>query len=99
IANGINPMDERRKKKREKRLKLKNELTFGQVHVKYTEYSSLYHKSWKIMAQRVKRYLESLYNKKISEITKEDIQKIFDEITARKHYVTANSILKLLTYI
>ncbi|KJV72719.1 phage integrase family protein [Orientia tsutsugamushi str. UT76] len=103
IANGINPMDERRKinkerrEKREKRLKLKNELTFGQVHVKYTEYSSLYHKSWKIMAQRVKRYLESLYNKKISEITKEDIQKIFDEITARKHYVTANSILKLLS--
>ncbi|SPR14495.1 tyrosine-type recombinase/integrase [Orientia tsutsugamushi] len=104
IANGINPMDERRKinkerrEKREKRLKLKNELTFGQVHVKYIiEYSSLYHKSWKIMAQRVKRYLESLYNKKISEITKEDIQKIFDEITAMKHYVTANSILKLLS--
>ncbi|KJV51016.1 putative integrase [Orientia tsutsugamushi str. Gilliam] len=49
------------------------------------------------MAQRVKRYSESLYNKKISEITKEDIQKIFDKITARKHYVTANSILKLLS--
>ncbi|KJV75586.1 Arm DNA-binding domain-containing protein [Orientia tsutsugamushi] len=49
IANGINPMDERRKinkerrEKREKRLKLKNELTFGQVHVKYTEYSRIYH--------------------------------------------------------
>ncbi|WP_371220120.1 hypothetical protein ACA348_12225 [Orientia tsutsugamushi] len=45
------------------------------------------------MAQRVKKYLESLYNTKISEITREDIQKIFDEITARKHYVTANNIL------
>ncbi|KJV93002.1 hypothetical protein OTSUT76_0818 [Orientia tsutsugamushi str. UT76] len=47
-------MDERRKinkerrEKREKRLKLENELTFGQVHVKYTEYSRIYHpKSWK----------------------------------------------------
>ncbi|WP_050897527.1 phage integrase central domain-containing protein [Orientia tsutsugamushi] len=49
------------------------------------------------MAQRVKRYLESLYNTKISEITKEDIQKLFDEKTAKKHYVTANSILKLLS--
>nr|WP_052691213.1 hypothetical protein [Orientia tsutsugamushi] len=49
------------------------------------------------MPQRVKMYLESLYNTKISKITKEDIQKIFDEITARKHYVTANSILKLLS--
>ncbi|KJV77239.1 hypothetical protein [Orientia tsutsugamushi] len=49
------------------------------------------------MAQRVKMYLESLYNTKISEITKDDIQKIFDEITAKKHYVTANSILKLLS--
>ncbi|KJV70954.1 Arm DNA-binding domain-containing protein [Orientia tsutsugamushi] len=104
IAKGINPMDERRKinnerrEKREKRLKLENELTFGQVHVKYTEYSRIYHlKSWKIMAQRVKMYLESLYNTKISEITKDDIQKIFDEITAKKHYVTANSILKLLS--
>ncbi|KJV76865.1 hypothetical protein [Orientia tsutsugamushi] len=33
-----------------------------------------------------KIYAAFLYNKKISEITKEDIQKIFDEITARKHY-------------
>ncbi|KJW07579.1 hypothetical protein OTUT144_0364 [Orientia tsutsugamushi str. UT144] len=71
IARGINPMNERqkinkeRREKREKRLKLKNELTFGQAHVKYTEYSSIYHKNWKIMAQRVKRYLESLYNTKI----------------------------------
>ncbi|KJV54001.1 hypothetical protein OTSGILL_0198 [Orientia tsutsugamushi str. Gilliam] len=103
IARGINPMDERRKvnkerrEKREKRLKLKNELTFGQVHVKYTEYSSLYHKSWKRTSERIKRYLESLYNTKISEITKEDIQKIFDEITARKHYVTANNILMNLS--
>ncbi|WP_342638311.1 site-specific integrase [Orientia tsutsugamushi] len=48
-------------------------------------------------AERVKRYLESLYNKKISEITKEDIQKIFDEITARKHYITANNILMNLS--
>ncbi|WP_269763908.1 hypothetical protein [Orientia tsutsugamushi] len=42
-------MDERRKinkerrEKREKRLKLKNELTFGQMHEKYAEYSSIYH--------------------------------------------------------
>nr|WP_064591478.1 integrase arm-type DNA-binding domain-containing protein [Orientia tsutsugamushi] len=49
IANGINPMDERRKinkerrEKREKRLKLENELTFGKVHEKYAEYSRIYH--------------------------------------------------------
>nr|WP_258230816.1 Arm DNA-binding domain-containing protein [Orientia tsutsugamushi] len=49
IANGINPMDERRKinkerrEKREKRLKLENELTFGQVHEKYAEYSRIYY--------------------------------------------------------
>ncbi|BAG39879.1 integrase [Orientia tsutsugamushi] len=42
-------------------------------------------------AERIKIYAAFLYNKKISEITKEDIQKIFDEITARKHYVTANN--------
>ncbi|SPR03889.1 integrase [Orientia tsutsugamushi] len=46
IANGIHPMEERRKinkerrEKREKRLKLKNELTLGHVHEKYTEFSS-----------------------------------------------------------
>ncbi|SPR08478.1 Arm DNA-binding domain-containing protein [Orientia tsutsugamushi] len=49
IAKGINPMDERRKinkerrKKRHKRLELQNELTFGQVHEKYAEYSRIYH--------------------------------------------------------
>ncbi|WP_371218378.1 Arm DNA-binding domain-containing protein [Orientia tsutsugamushi] len=49
IANGINPIDERRKinkerrEKREKRLQLQNELTFGQVHEKYAEYSRIYH--------------------------------------------------------
>ncbi|WP_342638150.1 tyrosine-type recombinase/integrase [Orientia tsutsugamushi] len=67
------------------------------MHVKYTEYSSLYHKNWKRTAERIKIYAAFLYNKKISEITKEDIQKIFDEITARKHYVTANNILMNLS--
>ncbi|WP_371220654.1 Arm DNA-binding domain-containing protein [Orientia tsutsugamushi] len=49
IANGINPMDERRKinkerrEKRHKRLGLQTELTFGQVHEKYAEYSRIYH--------------------------------------------------------
>ncbi|SPR13651.1 integrase arm-type DNA-binding domain-containing protein [Orientia tsutsugamushi] len=49
IANGINPMDARRKinkerrEKRHKRLELQNELTFGQVHEKYAEYSRIYH--------------------------------------------------------
>ncbi|KJV73865.1 hypothetical protein OTSUT76_2990 [Orientia tsutsugamushi str. UT76] len=81
IANGINPMDERRKinkerrEKREKRLKLKNELTFGQVHVKYNEYSSLYHKSWKRTAERVKIYAAFLYNKRYQRLPKKIFRK------------------------
>ncbi|SPR14484.1 hypothetical protein [Orientia tsutsugamushi] len=49
IANGIHPMEERRKinrerkEKREKKLELQNKLTFGQMHEKYAEYSSIYH--------------------------------------------------------
>ncbi|SPM46014.1 integrase [Orientia tsutsugamushi] len=49
IANGINPMDERRKinkerrEKRHKRLGLQTELTFGHMHEKYAEYSRIYH--------------------------------------------------------
>ncbi|WP_371222666.1 Arm DNA-binding domain-containing protein [Orientia tsutsugamushi] len=49
IANGIPPMEERRKinrekrEKKHKRLELQNELTFGQVHEKDAEYSSIYH--------------------------------------------------------
>ncbi|WP_371255729.1 hypothetical protein ACA351_00700 [Orientia tsutsugamushi] len=31
------------REKRHKRLQLQNELTFGQVHVKYAEYSRIYH--------------------------------------------------------
>ncbi|WP_371218902.1 hypothetical protein ACA350_00820 [Orientia tsutsugamushi] len=54
-------------------------------------------KSWKKSAERVKRYLASLYNKNISEISKEDIQKIFDKITEKKRYVTANNTLMNLS--
>ncbi|WP_064644000.1 hypothetical protein [Orientia tsutsugamushi] len=42
-------------------------------------------------------YLASLYNKNISEISKEDIQKIFDKITEKKRYVTANNTLMNLS--
>ncbi|WP_371218661.1 tyrosine-type recombinase/integrase [Orientia tsutsugamushi] len=103
IANGINPMDERRKinkerrEKRNKRLGLQTELTFGQVHGKYAEYSRIYHpKSWKKTYLTVKSYTVPFYHKDISKVTVEDIQKLFDEKTEKKYYVTANDILTKL---
>ncbi|WP_371218903.1 hypothetical protein ACA350_00840 [Orientia tsutsugamushi] len=52
---------------------------------------------WKKSYVIVKSYTAPLYHKKISEITEEDIQKLFDEITAKKYYVTANNILMKLS--
>ncbi|KJV74131.1 hypothetical protein [Orientia tsutsugamushi] len=70
------------------------------MHEKYTEYSSIYHeKSWKKTYVMVKSYTAPFYHTKISEITVEDIQKLFDEKTAKKHCVTANDILMKLSSI
>ncbi|WP_231966329.1 hypothetical protein [Orientia tsutsugamushi] len=52
---------------------------------------------WKKSYVIVKSYTAPLYHKKISEITEEDIQKLFDEITAKKYYVTANNTLMNLS--
>ncbi|KJV90664.1 integrase [Orientia tsutsugamushi] len=48
--------------------------------------------------KNILKHAASLCNKKTSEISREDIQKIFDEIIKeKKNYVTANSILKHLS--
>nr|WP_064591899.1 hypothetical protein [Orientia tsutsugamushi] len=48
----------------------------------------------------VKNYAAPFYDKNISEVTVEDIQKLFDEKIAKEYYVTANNILmKLKPYI
>ncbi|WP_371218379.1 hypothetical protein ACA350_07370 [Orientia tsutsugamushi] len=48
----------------------------------------------------VKSYTALFYYKNISEVTVvEDIQKLFDEKTAKKHCVTANDILMKLSSI
>ncbi|WP_342638531.1 integrase [Orientia tsutsugamushi] len=44
----------------------------------------------------VKSYTAHFYDKNISEITVEDIQKLFDEKTAKEYYVTANDVLTKL---
>ncbi|WP_342638753.1 site-specific integrase [Orientia tsutsugamushi] len=44
----------------------------------------------------VKSYTAHFYDKNISEVTVEDIQKLFDKKTEKKYYVTANDILMKL---
>ncbi|WP_371219038.1 hypothetical protein ACA350_02455 [Orientia tsutsugamushi] len=44
----------------------------------------------------VKSYTAPFYDKNISEVTVEDIQKPFDKKTEKKYYVTANDILMKL---
>ncbi|KJV53538.1 phage integrase family protein [Orientia tsutsugamushi str. Kato PP] len=44
----------------------------------------------------VKNYAAPFYDKNISEVTVEDIQKLFDEKIAKEYYVTANNILMKL---
>lgn len=76
IARGINPAKEKRH--------LKAELTFGQLVVKYlNEHAKVKNKSWQSYEYDMQKYAGSLYNRKISTITRDDIQQLFNSITEK----------------
>ncbi|KJV55388.1 hypothetical protein OCHUTO_0872, partial [Orientia chuto str. Dubai] len=99
LAKDIDPREVKRKKyieENEKRIKEKQDITFEELHNKYIEeYSKIYTEHWKQYAAKIYNHAsQSLYSKKINKIEKNDIEKVFNNITKKKQYGGANQVLK-----
>ncbi|WP_342638286.1 hypothetical protein QU600_001958 [Orientia tsutsugamushi] len=101
IAKEINPMEERRKESRELKQKIDKQITFEKAYERYiNEHSKINNKkSWQGTALRIRKYAKSFSQKNIANILREDIQEVFNYITEKKYYRSANNFLKLLSYI
>lgn len=89
IAKGVNPAEEKRK--------LSGEMTFKELFDKYiNEYAKHNTKSWKHDIEEMERKATHLYNVKISNISREDIKKIFNKMTEAGKKGGANRFLDRL---
>lgn len=89
IVRGENPNDKRRLER--------TEATLGNLFHEYMErYARLHKKSWKSDEARFKLHLYCWKDKKISQITKADIQKLHVHI-GKAHKVEANRMLALIS--
>jgi integrase len=89
IAKGVNPAEEKKK--------LSNEITFKELFDKYIEeYAKHNTKSWKDDIAEMDRKAKHLYTTKISKIKKEDISKLFNQLTITTGKGGANRFLDRL---
>jgi integrase len=89
IANGINPAEEKSK--------LSGEMTFKELFDKYiNDYAKHNTKSWKDDIAEMDRKAKHFYNVKLSEITRESINKLFNKITDKTGKGGANRFLDRL---
>ncbi len=89
IVQGENPSNKRRLERAE--------ATLGDLFHEYLEgYAKLHKKSWKTDESRFRLHLSQWSNKKLSQITKADIQKLHADM-GRNHKVEANRLIALLS--
>lgn len=89
IAKGVNPAEEKRK--------LSNEITFKELFDRYIdEYAKHNTKGWKDDVAEMDRKAKHLYNVNISRIRKEDIQRLFNQLTIKSGKGAANRFLDRL---
>lgn len=90
IANGINPLDEIRKAKKE--------LAFGSLFDEYlTRHARPYKKTWDQDQDNYNWYLKHWKNRPISRIWKKDIQSLHAKLGKENGHYTANRVLFLLS--
>ena len=96
IARGINPFLE----KKIKAASLKSELTFKQLLDRYiNDYAKHNVVTWHQILTQMNRQASSLYPKKLSSITKDDLLQIFNDLTSRVSKVSANRFLIVVSSI
>lgn len=87
INAGKNPNDEKNK--------LKLEITFKKLFDQFMErYSKKHKKSWIYDEREVNKFLSHLFNRKVSNITKHEIQKLHEKIGNENGIYQANRILE-----
>lgn len=86
IAEGINPNEEKRG--------LNREITFGELFKEFMErYSKKYKRTWKSDEYDIKRFVPHWFNRKISTITKREIQLLHDRIGDNNGPYQANRMI------
>jgi len=89
IAQGVNPNEEKKA--------MRAEITLGELFQQYLErHAKVHKKSWQGDEAQFNRYLSSWKNKKISAISKANLQKLHADIGANSGTYTANRLLALL---
>lgn len=92
IAKGENPNDKRRNDRAE--------ITLGKMHAEYLErHAKIYKTEWEEDEKQFYRYLTPWEKRKLSTITKNDIQKLHQEIGRTNGNYAANRLLALLSII
>lgn len=87
MINGKNPNEEKKK--------IRAETTFGDTFEMFMErYSKIYKKSWKSDEREVSRFLSHWFKKKLSDISKQDIQDIHEEIRKKSGLYQANRLFE-----
>jgi len=90
IIAGLNPNQEKRK--------LKAETTFGELFQLYLhEHAKPKLRSWQHSERRYQNHLLDWQNKKLSTLTREEVRKRFQRITADKGGYAANATLSLIS--
>lgn len=90
IARGDNPNDRRRLERAE--------MTFSAMFSEYLErYAKVHKKSWKGDQDQFNRYLKDWSKRKLSNVTKNDIQKLHQLVGRERGTYAANRLLALLS--
>lgn len=87
INNGLNPNDEKKKRK--------SELTFGELFEQYMErYSKKEKRSWQYDEREVNKYLPHWLKRKVSSISNSDVRELHEKMGAENGIYQANRILE-----
>ena len=87
IADGKNPQDAKRK--------IRAEMTLGELFVMYMErHSKLHKKSWQFDEREFNKYLSHWFKRKLSDITRNEVQKLHTQIGKDNGLYQANRILE-----
>ena len=86
IAKGFNPF--------QKESESSDEMTFKELFDKYMEDYGKHHiKEWKYIINNINTRASHLFNVRISDIQKEDIQKVFNSISGKGYKIAANKFV------
>ncbi len=87
IAGGKNPQDAKRK--------IRAEMTLGELFIMYMErHSKIHKKSWKFDEREFNKYLSHWFKRKLSDISRNEVQKLHSELGRDNGLYQANRILE-----